>query len=112
VTAGIQQLGWATLQCQFSSEEGVGDTHNSFAYDGKRRRKWNQRAQEYGERWAPGDVVGVCIDLDACKVRSHSGAARLVHASPLELLRAAMHAGRSVRDVRVHAHLLPTHACK
>ena len=70
VTAGIQQLGWATLQCQFTSEEGVGDTQYSYAYDGKRRRKWNQRANEYGERWAPGDVVGVCIDLEACEVRT------------------------------------------
>ena len=70
MTAGIQQLGWATLQCQFTSEEGVGDTLYSFAYDGKRRRKWNQRAQEYGELWARGDVVGVCIDLDSCEVRT------------------------------------------
>lgn len=69
MTAGIQQLGWATLQCQFTSEEGVGDTQYSFAYDGKRRRKWNMRANEYGERWSPGDVVGVCIDLDSCAVR-------------------------------------------
>lgn len=24
-TAGIQQLGWATISCPFTSEEGVGD---------------------------------------------------------------------------------------
>jgi Kip1 ubiquitination-promoting complex protein 1 len=72
VTAGIQQLGWATLQCRFTGEEGVGDTQYSYAYDGKRRRKWNMRANEYGERWAPGDVVGVCIDLDSCEVRFFS----------------------------------------
>ena len=34
-TAGIMQLGWATAGCQFSNEEGVGDSVDSYAYDGK-----------------------------------------------------------------------------
>ena len=67
-TAGIQQLGWATLKCTFNSEEGVGDTRNSYAFDGKRRHKWNLSAEEYGMFWQPGDVVGVCIDLDSREV--------------------------------------------
>ena len=40
-TAGIMQLGWATAACQFSNEEGVGDSVDSYAYDGKRVQRWN-----------------------------------------------------------------------
>ena len=40
-TAGIMQLGWATGGCQFSNEEGVGDSVDSYAYDGKRVQRWN-----------------------------------------------------------------------
>jgi Kip1 ubiquitination-promoting complex protein 1 len=68
-TCGIQQLGWATMRCAFTSEEGVGDTTNSYAYDGKRRHKWNTRPADYGRFWAPGDVVGVLLDLDAREAR-------------------------------------------
>eukprot|EP00892_Ulva_mutabilis_P009450 jgi/Ulvmu1/6878/UM031_0083.1 len=68
-TAGIQQVGWATLSCHFTTEEGVGDSYNSYAYDGKRRRKWNVRSSEYGARWAAGDVVGVGLDLEAREVK-------------------------------------------
>ena len=35
------QLGWATAGCQFSNEEGVGDSVDSYAYDGKRVQRWN-----------------------------------------------------------------------
>jgi SPRY domain len=68
-TSGIQQLGWATLRCQFTQEEGVGDTPDSYAYDGKRCRKWHVRSGDYGDIWNAGDVVSVCLDLDACMVR-------------------------------------------
>ena len=40
-TAGIMQLGWATAGCQFSNEEGVGDSVDSYAYDGNRVQRWN-----------------------------------------------------------------------
>ena len=43
-TGGIMQLGWATHACQFSNEEGVGDSPDSYAFDGKRVRKWNIRS--------------------------------------------------------------------
>jgi hypothetical protein len=33
-TAGIQQIGWATIHCPFTAEEGVGDAPDSYAYDG------------------------------------------------------------------------------
>lgn len=62
-TAGIQQIGWAPLSCPFTAEEGVGDAPDSYAYDGKRVKKWNVRSQNYGEAWTTGDVIGACIDL-------------------------------------------------
>ncbi len=46
-TAGIMQLGWATTGCQFSNEEGVGDSVDSYAYDGKRVQRWNISCEHY-----------------------------------------------------------------
>lgn len=63
-TPGIQQIGWATLQCPFTNEEGVGDAPDSYAYDGKRVRKWHVGSERYGEHWLVGDVIGCCIDVD------------------------------------------------
>lgn len=63
-TAGIQQLGWATTSCPFTNEEGVGDAVDSYAFDGKRRKKWNVNCTQYGENWAAGDVIGCYADLD------------------------------------------------
>lgn len=67
-TSGIQQIGWATLSCPFTNEEGVGDAPNSFAYDGKRVRKWSVESSAYGQQWAKGDVIGCMIDLDAGEI--------------------------------------------
>ncbi|BBN14829.1 Kip1 ubiquitination-promoting complex protein 1 [Marchantia polymorpha subsp. ruderalis] len=67
-TAGIQQLGWATLSCPFTHLKGVGDAKDSYAYDGKRIRKWNEHYWEYGQLWVTGDVIGCCIDLDAGQI--------------------------------------------
>jgi len=64
-TCGIQQIGWATLQCPFTSEEGVGDAPDSYAWDGKRVQRWNVSPHPYGTPWASGDVVGVCADMEA-----------------------------------------------
>ncbi|GAB2279360.1 hypothetical protein Dimus_014002 [Dionaea muscipula] len=63
-TAGIQQLGWATLSCPFTDRMGVGDAENSYAFDGKREKKWNKEDETYGQPWVVGDVIGCCIDLD------------------------------------------------
>ena len=64
-TCGIQQIGWATLQCPFTSEEGVGDAPDSYAWDGKRVQRWNVSPHPYGTPWASGDVIGVCADMEA-----------------------------------------------
>ncbi|XP_063226205.1 E3 ubiquitin-protein ligase RNF123 isoform X2 [Bacillus rossius redtenbacheri] len=61
---GVMQLGWATSKCKFSQEIGVGDTVNSFAYDGSRLRKWNVATYKYGEPWLSGDIIGCLIDMD------------------------------------------------
>jgi len=63
-TAGIQQIGWATLSCPFTNEAGVGDSPNSYSFDGKRQMKWSSSHKHYGEGWAEGDIIGSCIDLN------------------------------------------------
>ncbi|XP_077434784.1 E3 ubiquitin-protein ligase RNF123 isoform X3 [Vanacampus margaritifer] len=61
---GLMQIGWCTLNCRFNQEEGVGDTPDSYAYDGNRVRKWNVVTTNYGKSWAAGDIVSCLIDLD------------------------------------------------
>ncbi|XP_044307432.1 E3 ubiquitin-protein ligase RNF123 isoform X1 [Varanus komodoensis] len=61
---GLMQIGWCTLNCRFNQEEGVGDTSDSYAYDGNRVRKWNVTTTNYGKSWAAGDIVSCLIDLD------------------------------------------------
>ncbi|KAL5255108.1 hypothetical protein ACHWQZ_G014520 [Mnemiopsis leidyi] len=70
LSRGIMQLGWTTPSsfANFTTQEGVGDTENSFAFDGKRIKKWNKGAIDYGEEWNVGDVIGCCIDLDIGEV--------------------------------------------
>ncbi|CAL8088738.1 unnamed protein product [Orchesella dallaii] len=65
---GVMQIGWATLETKFSQEKGVGDTIDSYAYDGNRLRKWNKTTSPYGETWQAGDIIGCCIDLDEGKI--------------------------------------------
>ncbi|EPS67096.1 hypothetical protein M569_07680, partial [Genlisea aurea] len=67
-TSGIQQIGWATIACAFTNHEGVGDSDDSYAYDGNRVRKWNKEAEPYGQPWVVGDVIGCCIDLDSDEI--------------------------------------------
>ncbi|KAF9353661.1 RING finger and SPRY domain-containing protein 1 [Mortierella sp. AD094] len=69
VTAGIMQLGWATIHCHFSPEDGtgIGDDIFGFAYDGCRNLIWaDGESEPYGgsESWKPGDVLGVYLDID------------------------------------------------
>ncbi|KAI7791397.1 putative E3 ubiquitin-protein ligase RNF123 [Triplophysa rosa] len=61
---GLMQIGWCTFNCRFNQEEGVGDTPDSYAYDGNRVRKWNVTTTNYGKSWAAGDIVSCLIDLD------------------------------------------------
>ncbi|KAH0568854.1 E3 ubiquitin-protein ligase RNF123-like [Cotesia glomerata] len=61
---GVMQVGWGTAQCKFSQESGVGDTVNSYSYDGNRVRKWNVSTYNYGEPWLSGDIIGCALDMD------------------------------------------------
>ncbi|KAM6981114.1 E3 ubiquitin-protein ligase RNF123 [Aplochiton taeniatus] len=65
---GLMQIGWCTLNCRFNQEEGVGDTADSYAYDGNRVRKWNVTTTNYGKSWAAGDIVSCLIDLDEATI--------------------------------------------
>lgn len=62
------QIGWCTLATPFVHDKGVGDDPTSYAYDGNRVKKWNDESSPYGERWAPGDVIGTMIDLKAREI--------------------------------------------
>ena len=46
----------------------LGTHRSSFAYDGKRVRKWSVESSAYGQQWAKGDVIGCMIDLDAGEI--------------------------------------------
>ncbi|XP_020289917.1 E3 ubiquitin-protein ligase RNF123 isoform X2 [Pseudomyrmex gracilis] len=61
---GVMQVGWGTDRCKFSSQFGVGDTPNSYAYDGNRVRKWNVSTHKYGEPWLTGDIIGCTLNMD------------------------------------------------
>lgn len=52
------QIGWCTLATPLLTDRGVGDDETSYAYDGFRVKKWNLESTDYGEQWAPGDVIG------------------------------------------------------
>ncbi|OQR69586.1 E3 ubiquitin-protein ligase RNF123-like, partial [Tropilaelaps mercedesae] len=74
---GVMQVGWATAKCEFNDEQGVGDTPDSFAYDGARIRKWNVSNMKYGQCWLAGDVIGCCLDLEAGSVSFYRNGAFL-----------------------------------
>ncbi|XP_047367555.1 E3 ubiquitin-protein ligase RNF123 isoform X4 [Vespa velutina] len=61
---GVMQVGWGTSRCKYDMESGVGDTVNSYAYDGHRVRKWNVIPTKYGESWLTGDIIGCTLNMD------------------------------------------------
>ena len=66
-TGGYMQLGWADDSFKAIADEGkgCGDDLHSWAYDGMRCLKWyNNKKQQYGRRWKPGDVIGVAVNLE------------------------------------------------
>lgn len=79
-TAGIQQLGWATLDCPFNNEEGVGDAPDSYAWDGKRVQRWNVSNAPYG-RCATVDIGLV----RSCRAEGNLGSGSLSSEFDLQL---------------------------
>ena len=57
------QIGWATLQTRGLPTKGVGDSFDSFAYDGHRVFKWNGGSEAYGESWEIGDIIGCYLNF-------------------------------------------------
>lgn len=45
----VRKIQWSCLLFMFSTQEGVGDTPDSYAYDGNRVRKWNVTTTNYGK---------------------------------------------------------------
>ena len=80
---GIAQVGFATQGFTPGEGQGVGDDPYGWAYDGNRQTKWHDPtpdeddgtldegqtvsaldgAEDYGEEWSEGDVVGCLLDL-------------------------------------------------
>ena len=48
LTDGLMQIGWCSLNTRFTSQNGVGDSPNSYAYDGYRCEKWNEQHESFG----------------------------------------------------------------
>jgi hypothetical protein len=68
MSPGLAQIGWATTELQFISQDGigVGDDENSFAFDGCRARLWhNGESTPYENKfvWKAGDVIGCYLDM-------------------------------------------------
>lgn len=36
----------------------------SYAFDGKRVKRWNKKSDKYGEAWSIGDIIGTLIDFN------------------------------------------------
>lgn len=62
------QIGWCSSKCTFTQDTGVGDTKNSYGFDGSKQRIWHVHTRKYGPYWRSGDVFGVCLDMDDGKI--------------------------------------------
>ncbi|XP_050423164.1 E3 ubiquitin-protein ligase RNF123-like [Adelges cooleyi] len=63
-TNGIIHIGWATQACVFTDSTGVGETLNSYGFDGYRTEKWNNSVNsQYGTKWRVGNIIGCVIDF-------------------------------------------------
>ncbi|KAI8923151.1 hypothetical protein BC831DRAFT_472405 [Entophlyctis helioformis] len=81
-TDGLVQIGWATEDCLLDPEagDGIGDDVHSYAYDGKRMKKWHAKQFEkesYGTAWASGDTITTLIDLDQCTITYYANGVSL-----------------------------------
>lgn len=65
---GVMQIGWCSSKCKFTQDTGVGDTKNSYGFDGSKQRLWHISTRKYGPYWRSGDIFGVCLDMDAGRI--------------------------------------------
>ncbi len=61
------QVGWCDDLFAGNSVggRGVGDDTHSWGWDGARNKLWHDGSSDWGKRWAEGDVVCCCLDLDS-----------------------------------------------
>lgn len=45
-TKGIMQIGFCSAQCAFTLDSGVGDTRNSYSWDGSKQRLWHVQTKQ------------------------------------------------------------------
>ncbi|XP_055377787.1 RING finger and SPRY domain-containing protein 1-like [Condylostylus longicornis] len=68
VTPGVMQIGWATKDSNFLSDDGygIGDDICSIAFDGCRKLVWhNAKATSHNlPAWTSGSIVGCLLDLN------------------------------------------------
>lgn len=60
---GVMQIGWCSSKCTFTQDTGVGDTRNSYGFDGSKQRIWHIHTRKYGPYWRSGDIFGICLDM-------------------------------------------------
>lgn len=65
---GVMQIGWCSSKCTFTQDTGVGDTKNSYGFDGSKQRIWHIHTRKYGPYWRSGDIFGICLDMDDGKI--------------------------------------------
>lgn len=65
---GVMQIGWCSSKCTFTQDTGVGDTKNSYGFDGSKQRVWHVHTRKYGPYWRSGDVFGICLNMDDGKI--------------------------------------------
>lgn len=72
VTPGVMQIGWATKDSNFLSDDGygIGDDKYSIAFDGCRRLIWHHAKSTAHNLpvWHSGSILGCLIDLDNYEV--------------------------------------------
>lgn len=67
-TKGVMQIGYCSSRCVFTQDTGVGDTKNSYGFDGSKQRVWHVHTRKYGPYWRSGDVFGICLDMEDGKI--------------------------------------------
>ncbi|XP_050527648.1 E3 ubiquitin-protein ligase RNF123-like isoform X2 [Daktulosphaira vitifoliae] len=61
---GSMKIGWATKSCVFTDSSGVGETVDSYGFDGYRTEAThNSNISIYGKKWRVGNVIGCVLDF-------------------------------------------------
>ena len=61
---GICRVGWSTLTDKLN----LGVSATGYGYGGTGKKVNGNVFSDYGDTFSTGDVIGCCLDLDACKI--------------------------------------------